>query len=502
MASVVVAWAGAPARAAEVSREAATAAAFEALKQRPAELTAFLRAMPKGGDLHNHLSGAIYAESWIAWAAEDGVCVDLAELVLSKPPCDSVKGRVAVATVLGDELFTDRLIDALSVRNYKIYGRSGHDQFFATFSAFDPAGKGRGVDMLVEVVTGAAEQNISYLELMGSAGMSSARKLAADLAWDDDLKALRGKLADKDIDRIVQEVAGGIDALMAGVRKALECDTKHPPACDVTVRFLAQVIRVFPPEQVFAQVLYGYHLAKVSPHVVGINLVGPEDDRVTLAGYARQMASVAFVGAEVPGVAAALHAGELTMGLVPPKDLRFHVREAVLTAGARRIGHGVDILYEDDPYGLMAEMVERGVMVEILLTSNDVILGVEGKDHPFETYRAMGVPVALSTDDEGVSRIDLTHEFVRAARTYDLDYANMKAFARNSMTYAFIDGDSLWQDPGAAVAVADCAKEALGAEKPGKVCASFLEGSEKARLQWRLERDFAVFEASWPTHRP
>ena len=166
VASVVVAWAGAPARAAEVSREAATAAAFEALKQRPAELTAFLRAMPKGGDLHNHLSGAIYAESWIAWAAEDGVCVDLAELVLSKPPCDSVKGRVAVATVLGDELFTDRLIDALSVRNYKIYGRSGHDQFFATFSAFDPAGKGRGVDMLVEVVTGAAEQNISYLELM------------------------------------------------------------------------------------------------------------------------------------------------------------------------------------------------------------------------------------------------------------------------------------------------------------------------------------------------
>jgi len=499
---VVVAWAGVSAQAAEDKREAATAAAFEALKQRPAELTAFLRAMPKGGDLHNHLSGAIYAESWIAWAAEDGVCVGLTALVLSKPPCDTVKGRVAVATVLGDELFTDRLIDALSVRNYRIYGRSGHDQFFSTFSAFHAAGKGRGVDMLVEVMTRAAQQNISYLELMGSAGMSEARKLAADLAWSDDLETLRAKIADKDIDKLAAEVGDGIGALMAAVRKSLECETKHPPACDVTVRFLAQVIRVFPPEQVFAQILYGYHLAKASPHVVGINLVAPEDDRVTLADYSKQMASVAFVGAEVPGVPAALHAGELTMGLVPPEDLRFHVREAVLTAGAKRIGHGVDILYEDDPYGLMAEMVKRGVMVEILLTSNDVILGVVGKDHPFETYRAMGVPVALSTDDEGVSRIDLTHEFVRAVRTYDLGYADMKELARNSLTYAFLDGESLWKEPGAGVVVAACAKEALGAEKLDKVCASFLEGSEKARLQWRLERDFTAFEESWPTAKP
>ena len=252
---VATAWAGAAAprvEAAEGTRTAATAAAFDALGQRPAEFTAFLRAMPKGGDLHNHLSGAIYAESWLAWAAADGVCVDLTVLVLSRPPCDSVKGRVKVADVLGDALFTDRLIDALSVRNYEIYGRSGHDQFFATFAAFDPAGKGRGVDMLVEVMTRAAQQNIAYLELMGSAGMSSARKLAGDLAWDDDLEALRGKIADKDIDRIVGEVGGGIGAMMADVRKAFECDTKHPPACDVTVRFLAQVIRVFPPQQVFA----------------------------------------------------------------------------------------------------------------------------------------------------------------------------------------------------------------------------------------------------------
>ena len=77
---------------------------------------------------------------------------------------------------------------------------------------------------------------------------------------------------------------------------------------------------------------------------------------------------------------------------------------------ADRIGHGVDVMYEDRPYDLLKHMADKGVLVETNLTSNKVILGVEGKAHPFATYRKLGVPVALSTDDEGVSRIDLTHE--------------------------------------------------------------------------------------------
>jgi adenosine deaminase len=95
---------------------------------------------------------------------------------------------------------------------------------------------------------------------------------------------------------------------------------------------------------------------------------------------------------------------------VPPGGLCCHVRLAVEQALADRIGHGVDVMYEDRPYDLLKHMADKGVLVETNLTSNKVILGVEGKAHPFATYRKLGVPVALSTDDEGVSRIDLTHE--------------------------------------------------------------------------------------------
>ena len=94
-------------------------------------------------------------------------------------------------------------------------------------------------------------------------------------------------------------------------------------------------------------------------------------------------------------------------------------------------------------------------MVEINLTSNDVILGVSGKDHPLPLYRKYGVPVALSTDDEGVSRIDMTHEYVRAAETYGLSYSDLKQMVRTSFEHSFLPGASLWS-----------AKEYLRARSP------------------------------------
>ena len=80
-----------------------------------------------------------------------------------------------------------------------------------------------------------------------------------------------------------------------------------------------------------------------------------------------------------------LHAGELTLGLVPPRHLGWHIREAVMVAGADRIGHGIDISYDEHMFETLAYMAENKIAVEINLTSNEVILGVKGEDHPFAT---------------------------------------------------------------------------------------------------------------------
>jgi len=149
--------------------------------------------------------------------------------------------------------------------------------------------------------------------------------------------------------------------------------------------------------------------------------------------YTRHMQIIRFLAHDVP---VALHAGELWLGLVPPPDLTFHIREAIEIAGARRIGHGVALAFERDMEGLIAEMRARPVVVEVNLTSTDLILGVRGKDHPLPAYLAAGV---LSSDDAGISRIDLTNEYMRAARDYGLGYRMLKAIARNALIYSFLD---------------------------------------------------------------
>ena len=165
---------------------------------------------------------------------------------------------------------------------------------------------------------------------------------------------------------------------------------------------------------------------------------------------------------------------------------------------SERIGHGVDVMHEDRPYDLLKEMAAKHVMIEINLTSNDVILGVTGKNHPFPIYRKFHVPVALSTDDEGVSRINMTHEYVRAAETYALSYADLKQMVRTGLEHNFLPGSSLWREPDAfRLAVVACASDAPGGAKPSAACADFLKSSEKAAQQWELERRFREFEADF-----
>ena len=183
-------------------------------------------------------------------------------------------------------------------------------------------------------------------------------------------------------------------------------------------------------------------------------------------------------------------------GAVPPEGLRFHIRQAVEWGHAERIGHGVDVMDEDNAQGLLKEMAQKHVMVEINLSSNEGILGIKGSEHPFPLYRAAHVPIALSTDDEGVSRIDLTHEYVRAALDYHLSYRDLKDLARTGMEHDFLPGESLWAASDVFTApAAACKGQVLGTERPSADCTAFLGGSEKASAQWELEGRFRAFEA-------
>jgi adenosine deaminase len=482
---------------------------LEVAKASPLALRALLLKMPKGADLHNHLSGAIYAETWIRDAIDDHLCIDLATHSFAKPEGGGgtasqetvcAKGQVSASQADSNQDLYDAVVDAFSMRGFvPSPGATGHDHFFATFGKFAGTDHKHFGEWLDEVATRAASQNEQYLELMHTPSFKNAAAAAAQASWTEDLAQLREQLLAHGLRDDITATRESLNQAEADRRQREHCDAAEAaPGCSVQIRFLYQVLRDLPKETVFAQTVLAFETALVDPRFVGINYVRPEDDYVSMSDYALHMHMLAYLHSVYPRVHIALHAGELAPGLVPYEGLCCHIRLAVEEAHAERIGHGVDIIYENRPHELLKEMAAKHIMVEISLTSNDVILGISGKYHPFSTYRQFGVPVALATDDEGVSRIDLTHEYVRAVETYGLHYSDLKQIVRTSLEHSFLSGESLWRarDVFRGVAAA-CSHEALGAEQTGQKCAEFLHTSEKAQQQWELERRFRQFESQF-----
>jgi adenosine deaminase len=491
---------------AQTAAEARAAHAYAvAAKGGPLALHAFLDQFPKGADLHVHLSGAVYAETFIKDAGEDGLCVDPKALTFAEPPCNAplqpAKELSGVLTPSEQDLY-DRLVDSFSLRSYvPTASWSGHDQFFATFGRFRGLSNHIG-EWVDEIASRSAAQNQQYLELMETPSFGHAAALAHKNPLTSDLAAYRERLL---AEGLKEEVAADRDdvRLAESQRKQREhCGTPQAlPACTVTIRYIYQVLRGYSPGQVFAQTLLGFETVQAAMEAhddtwVGINFVMPEDGFISMRDYALQMKMVDYLHAAYPKVHITLHAGELAPGLVPPEGLRFHIRQAIEQGHAERIGHGVDVMYEEDAPALLKEMARAHVMVEINLSSNEGILGIKGIDHPFPLYRAAHVPVALSTDDEGVSRIEITHEYVRAALDYHLTYAELKQLARTGMEHNFLPGPSLWASPEVFTqAVTACRGQALGSDTPSSDCKAFLESSQKATEQWEQEHRFRAFDS-------
>ena len=477
---------------------ARTAQYFDSIRSSPPKLFAFLLQMPKGADLHSHLSGAIYAESYIQWAAAAGNCVNTTTWAASLAPCTT--GQVPMANALTNSVLFQQVIDAWSMRNYQLSGDSGHDHFFNTFGKFGVATYNNNGKMLAEAVTRAAHGNVSYLELMltpdGTPTGVLSSQIGTKVGWDGNPGSTLSKLKTNGIDAAVPLAIKNLNDAEAEKDSILKCGTPQAdPGCAVVIRYIAQVSRGSALGPVFAQMVTGFALANdPNSKVVALNLVQAEDGQASMQNFTVHMQMLQFLRPMYPQAHLSLHAGELVPGIVPPEDLTFHIRDSVTTAQANRIGHGVDIMHEKDAVALMRQMARGQVMVEICLSSNDSILGVSGPQHPLATYLKYGVPVALATDDEGVSRSEISREYLRAVQDQGLGYLQLKMMARNSLQYAFIAGASLWSDARKFVPVSQCQADLDAMKISSSACQQYVATSEKAKLQWELESQLRAFE--------
>jgi adenosine deaminase CECR1 len=129
------------------------------------------------------------------------------------------------------------------------------------------------------------------------------------------------------------------------------------------------------------------------------------------------------------GVRLSIHAGEVD-------EPNYHVRDTLLL-GADRIGHGNNLITDDDTMRLMRH---GPYLVEINLISNLLLNYVSEYDqHPFPEYLRTGIPVALSTDDRGMWDSTMSDEFFVAVKEFNLSWDEVKLLSRNSLQFAFVD---------------------------------------------------------------
>lgn len=496
--------------------EAAVQLYFNTLRGNEAALRELLKEMPKGADLHSHLSGAVTTERLIEWGAEDGLCVDTATFTASPPPCQ--QGQVPLAMTQTDPTLYNNVLAAWSMEGFQGSLLEAHQHFFDTFGKFGAVlSDARTDDAIADVLSTAGKNHQSYVELMQGFNSSQVGSIASTYIhpgdpWDEAylLEKRAQIMADPVFSATLNATKSALENSHQGARELLGCHTANPdPGCKVDARFILSANRTRDRGYVFAQWVYAYELAQVAPEVVGVNLVSPEEHPNSLLYYDDEMFALDVLRrfnqadpARRP-VHISLHAGELIPEVLPStpegqRHLTFHIRHAVEIAHAERIGHGTDVLGETDGDGvrdLLRDMRAADAMVEICLTSNAVLLGKEGRDHPVNTYLKQHVPVALSTDDEGVFRSDITDEYLRAFTVQKLGYRTLKNMVRTSLEHSFLPGPSLWATPSRYDRVTDvCTDDALGNPAPSADCAQLLINSERAAMQWKLEADFRAFE--------
>lgn len=464
---------------------------FNQIKKDPRALFVFLKAMPKGGELHYHLAGSAYPEVLLLYAAQGHYCLNQKTLAMTEYLSRCEEGVQAHELRRHPRLY-EQTIRSWSMANFTFPKESGHDHFFASFGKFMPVVWAFEAKLLADAIQRAVNQNEFYLEVMVQPDRGRSARFARNKKISmTQLPVVRQELlSNTAFQANINETINGASLLLKKAHQNLNCD-KQPSqvVCKIPVKFQYLVLREQPLENLFAQALNGFAAASRSPDLVGINLVQAEDGPISLRDYRQQMQIFSFLHHVYPKVHIALHAGELDPLTVKSADLRFHIRKAIEIGSAERIGHGTDIAFENDAESLFHLMAKKPVAVEINLTSNRFILNCFNKKHPLRNYLKHHVPVVLSTDDEGVLRTDLTHQYMDAVLNHHIDYPTLKMMSRNALTYSFLPGASLWADAAKAVPVNVCRSFHSFA------CLRFLKQSEKARLQWLLEKKMKIFES-------
>jgi hypothetical protein len=143
-----------------------------------AELTMFFSQMPKGGDLHHHYSGSLYAEQYVDFIDRQGFCVNKQSyrIVTDKAVIDAERALAPAqrtclnsSETVADDFTYRELLQRWSSKDFYNHGAiqpPPDRQFFQTFGFFGPVSNANFAEGLQTLKARAIAENVSYIETM------------------------------------------------------------------------------------------------------------------------------------------------------------------------------------------------------------------------------------------------------------------------------------------------------------------------------------------------
>jgi len=376
-------------------------ARFEEIRRNasPLEMYAFFWDMPKGGDIHHHLSLSFRPEEIYQTASNFYTRVKLTA-------CPG--GSEDSAPPLRFRMVSPANYSALSAceqGDYVQLAKLDGEQKAAWASSLiiDRAYEGRNefFEVIVNRVTDIARNPETMLQLMATLLQRYARENILYLETQ--------YLAPSD------EVAAKVRARLA------EPDLASLPT---KVRFQAVIVRFRPDAEQLLERAYAF-VDRNRDLWVGVNMAGREDN--AKGNALRFLPAFRKLRRTYSGIHLSIHGGEVDAA--GPE-----VRNTLLL-GAERIGHGFNLITDPET---MLQMRRGRNLVEVNLVSNRLLEYSPDLDaHPFIEYLRFGIPVCLNTDDSGVWDSNLTDEYMLASKHYRLTWSEIVQLGRNSLEHSF-----------------------------------------------------------------
>ncbi len=391
---------------------------FETIKREatPEELYRILYAVPKGGDLHNHLGGAAFDD--ILWQLAIDKSVNGGQTFRTRVRINNCSGGCGTPLVYFHTV-SDQTWSAMSPccrEEYEPLEELSQKQRndWLSSTRIDRDGEGRDeffeviwprIDEVLRQAPLLAELAVKNMERFGEEGL---RYVEFQLGpWN----RARGdqRLSEDEFHEILAARLAKPDALASGV----------------SVRFQTNVVRFTP----YAEERVEQSFAFVDRHRdlwVSIDLVGREDNA---KGYPlRFLETFRKMRRRYPAIGLAIHGGEV--------DKPNHNVRDTLLLGATRIGHGTNLITDPDTLLLMRT---GNFAVEVSLVSNHLLGYVESVElHPFPEYLRLGIPVCLATDDRGMWDSNMTDEYFLAVTSFNLSWDEVVHVGRTSLEFAFL----------------------------------------------------------------